>query len=123
MDTCLLRQLRRQVNRVDSELDDGEQERIDERSKVRELLLQVDLKVERLLHDVESSPKINKQDTIGIRLPKISVPSFDGNILNWTSFWEQFEVAVHNKQDVEKLAYFKDEMKDSLMRHVIEGLL
>ena len=43
---------------------------MDGTSKVRKLLLQVDLKVERLLHDVESSLKINKPDTIGIRLPK-----------------------------------------------------
>ena len=98
---------------------------MEKRSKVKKLLLQVDLKVDRLLHDVESSPKFHKTDITGICLPKISVPSFDGNILNWTSFWEQFEVAVHNKhnlQDVEKLAYLKDVVKDSPARHVIEGL-
>ena len=63
-------------------LDDGEQELMDKRSKVKKLLLQVDLKVERLLHDVESSFKINKTDTVRIRLPNISVQSFDKNILN-----------------------------------------
>ena len=68
----------------------------------------VRVKIERMLHDVECSPKITKADTAGIRLPKISVPTFDGNILNWTTFWKQFEVTVHNKdhlQDVEKLAF------------------
>ena len=107
-------------------LDDEEQELIDETSKVKKLLLQVDLKFEQLLLDAESSPKINKIDTITIRLPKVRVPSFDGNILNRTSYREQSEVAVHNKcglQEVEKLAYLKDVVKDSPARHVIEGLL
>ena len=74
---------------------------------------------------MESSPKLGKAEAPGIRLPKIGVPSFDGNILNWTSFWEQFEVAVYSKdilRDVEKLAYLKDAVKNSPARHVIEGL-
>ena len=58
IDTCLLRQVRRQVNCMDSKLadvahkllslDDGEQELMDKRSKVKKLLLQVDPKIERL---------------------------------------------------------------------------
>ena len=69
-----------------------------------------------------NSPK----QAIGIYLTKINVPSFDGNILSWTSFWERFQVTVHNKdnlQDGENLAYLKDAVKDSPARHVIEGLL
>ena len=135
MDTCLLRQLRRQVNNLDSELadithkilslDSGEEALMEERSKVKKVLLKVDLKVDRLLLDVESSPKVGKAEAPGIRLPKISVPSFDGNILNWTSFWEQFEVAVHSNdflRDVEKLAYLRDAVKNSPAKNVIEGL-
>ena len=85
----------------------------------------MDLKIERMLNDVECCPKINKADTIGIRLRKISVLMFDKSILNWSTFWEQFEVTVHNKdhlQDVEKLAYLRDAVKGGHARHVIEGL-
>ena len=32
----------------------------------------------------------------GVRLPKLAVPTFDGNILHWRQFWEQFCVSVHN---------------------------
>ena len=56
IDTCLLRQLRRQVNSMDTELadvvhkilslDEGEEELIEERSKARKILLEVDLKFE-----------------------------------------------------------------------------
>ena len=54
---------------------------------------------------------------LGVKLPNISVPSFDGSlrILNWSSFWEQFEIVIHLKEqlmDAEKLAYLKDSLKD-----------
>ena len=26
----------------------------------------------------------------GVRLPKLETPKFDGNLLNWRVFWEQF---------------------------------
>ena len=107
IDTRLLRQLPRQVNNMDSELanithkilslDSGEDALMEERLKVKKVLLQIDLKVERVLQDVESSPKDSKAEAPGILLLKISIPFFDGSILNWTSFWEQFEVAVHSK--------------------------
>ena len=32
----------------------------------------------------------------GVKLPRIEVPTFDGNILHWRTFWEQFSVAIHN---------------------------
>ena len=58
MDTCLLQQLRRQINNNSElldithkilSLDSGEDEVMEEKSKVKKLLLQVHLKVERLL--------------------------------------------------------------------------
>ena len=78
-------------------LDSGGDALMEERSKVKKVLLQVDLKVERLLQDVENSPKTSSAEAPRICLPKISISSFDGNILNWTSFWEPFEVAVHSQ--------------------------
>ena len=32
----------------------------------------------------------------GMRLPKLEVPTFDGQTINWNSFWEQFEIAIHD---------------------------
>ena len=64
------------------------------------------------------------QDT-GAMLPKISVFSFDGNLLNWNTFWEQFEIAIHSKvqlTNAEKLAYLKHSLKDGPAGQVIEGL-
>ena len=61
----------------------------------------------------------------GVNLPQIEIPSFDGNILNWRSFWEQFQVAVHDKPqlgEVEKLTYLRDAVKGGPARNVIQGL-
>ena len=60
----------------------------------------------------------------GIRLSKISVPTFDGHILQWWSFWEQFELYIHNRaklSDAIKLAYLRDALKDGLALNIIKG--
>ena len=33
---------------------------------------------------------LTHSDPNGVKLPQLAVPVFNGNILNWTSFWEQF---------------------------------
>ena len=93
MDTSLVRQFLRHVNNMDSELadvthkilslDSGEKEILQQSSKVKKVFLGVDLKVEWLLPNMESTLKISTENTIGIHLPKISDPSINGNILNW----------------------------------------
>ena len=64
-------------------------------------------------------------DSKGVKLP--DVLTFDGNILNWRSFWEQFHVSVHNHSsliDSEKLVYLHATLvvKDSSARNVSESL-
>ena len=61
----------------------------------------------------------------GVKLPKIDVPTFDGNILNWQTFWEQFSIAIHERSslsDTEKLVYLHHSLKDGAVKKVIEGL-
>ena len=58
----------------------------------------------------------------GIKLPKINVHSLDRNMLNWTAFWEQFEVSIYSKDRLsvaKKLAYLRHAVKDGLAKHVI----
>ena len=64
-------------------------------------------------------------DNKGVRLPKLDVPTFDGNILNWRTFWEQFHISVHdrsNLSDSEKLVYLQHSLKNGSARSMIEGL-
>ena len=71
-----------------------------------------------------SSPSAT-HDSRGVKLPKLKVPTFNGDILNWRSFWEQFCVSVHNRPslcDSEKLVYLQQSLKDGSAKGVIEGL-
>ena len=47
-----------------------------------------------------ASTRASSSAAKGIKLPKIEVPTFDGNILHWPTFWEQFEVSVHDKDSL-----------------------
>ena len=45
--------------------------------------------------------------------------------MNWTSFWEQLEVSIHKKEsleDVKKLAYLRDALKNGSAKQVIQGV-
>ena len=56
---------------------------------------------------------------------KLEVPVFDGEILRWQTFWEQFCVAIHDRSDIsktEKLVYLRHALKDGAAKSVIEGL-
>ena len=60
-----------------------------------------------------------------IRLTKINVPKFNGDITNWPTFWEQFDVAINSKPKLtnsEKLAYLRQAVKDGPAKNTIEGL-
>ena len=60
-----------------------------------------------------------------MKVPKQAVPKFDGELVNWRTFWEQFCISIHDKtslSDSEKLAYLRHSLKDGSARSVIKGL-
>ena len=42
-----------------------------------------------------------------VKLPKIDLPKFNGDVLEWQSFWDRYSVTVHNSDiaDVQKFTY------------------
>ena len=75
-----------------------------------------------MLANLSTSPTVS---TPGVKLPKIDTPHFDGKVLNWRSFWEQFNVAIHGcttQSNTEKMAYLKNAIKDSPVKATIDGL-
>ena len=83
------------------------------------------LKLKHILSGFEKFGASAPPDGRVIKLPKIDVPVFDGNILHWKSFGEQFSVAVHTHSDIsesEKLVYLRHSVKDRSARNAIEGL-
>ena len=77
-------------------------------------------------HEPTCTPVPIPSDIKGVKLPKLEVPTFDGNILHWKCFGEQFCISVHDHpslSDSEKLVYLQHALKDGSAKHVIEGLL
>ena len=59
------------------------------------------------------------------KLPKLDVPTFDGDVLHWQPFWEQFETSVHNRtslSNAEKLVYLQQAIRSGSAKTAIEGL-
>ena len=53
------------------------------------------------------------------RLPKLVLPSFNGNPLEWQSFWDTFRSAVHDNStisDVQKFNYLREQLRDGAER-------
>ena len=48
-----------------------------------------------------------------VKLPKLEIESYDGNILRWNTFWDSFEPAIHHRHgltDVEKFNYLRSKL-------------
>ena len=58
-----------------------------------------------------------------MKLPKLELQKFHGNILKWQVFWDSFEASIHknpNLLPVDKFNYLRAELGDA--RVVISGL-
>jgi hypothetical protein len=62
------------------------------------------------------------QKTIShLRLPKFSLPEFDGNILQWVSWWDEFKTCIHENGtlgDREKFNYLRMYVKGTAKRAI-----
>lgn len=89
-----LREIRAVLITVDSSEIEGE---LSLHSKLEKALFECSLIIRRLRRQFEKTGISTSSSTegSGVRLPKLAVPTFDGNILNWRSFWEQFNVSIY----------------------------
>ena len=93
-------------------------------ARLNQVFFDVHLKIKRLLQERTNALSASSKGS-SVRLPKLSVPTFDGNVINWRSFWEQFTISVHDRTELsqsEKLAYLKHAVKDGSAKQVVEGL-
>ena len=137
-DVCLLQQFEEQLLEYKGELVGIRRNllslELEDTSELSQLLARVEkqlfdsiLEIRKQLRSCSSHLPTSSSisDTKGVKLPKLDVPTFDGNLLNWKTFWEQFKVAVHvqpNLSDSEKLAYLRHALKAGSAKSVIEGL-
>ena len=55
-------------------------------------------------------------------LPKLEIEKFDEDVINWSSFWDQFSSAAHeNDSEINKFTYLKSFLCDSA-KLIISGL-
>ena len=53
------------------------------------------------------------------------MPTFDGDVLHWAHFREQFKISIHDRQQLsesEKLVYLQQAVKNGSAKPVIEAL-
>ena len=84
-------------------------------------------KIKKIINYQGSSSSIlsTSTDDKGLKIPKLEAPTFDGDILNWTHFWEQFTISIHersNLSDIKKFVYLQHSLKGGSARSIIEGL-
>ena len=56
--------------------------------------------------------------SLKINLPKLQLPTFDGNICHWQEFWDTFKSSIHeqtNLPDVYKFSYLKSLLRGSAL--------
>ena len=55
------------------------------------------------------------------RLPKLNLPTFTGNPLQWFTFWDSFQAAVHSNTtlgDIQKFSYLKAQLTGDAARAI-----
>ena len=65
----------------------------EQESRLSQVIFDTCLQIRQLL---QTPPPVMYKE--GIKLPKIDVPRFDKDIMNWNSFWEQYEVSIHSRE-------------------------
>ena len=59
------------------------------------------------------------------RLPKLTLPTFSGNILDWLTFWDSFQAAIHlnpNLSGIQKFNYLKAHLQ-GMQQEQLKGFL
>ena len=94
-------------------------------SKLEKLLFDASHKIKKSLTAAPAESGSTATDSTGVKLPKLDVPTFDGNIIHWKQFWEQFMVSLHDRSNLsnaKKIVYLQHAIKDGSARNTIEGL-
>ena len=95
-------------------------------ARLEEIVFRLSLRIKEIeASTAPPAPMPHAPDVKGVKLPKLEVPTFNGSILDWRSFWEQFTVAVHDNRklfDTEKLVYLQQALKGGSAKGAIEGL-
>ena len=115
------------LNRLDSEIikltaDEDLDNEIQQSDEYKERIHSPLTRVDRVLntstttaHTTLTPPTVVPDRGTKVKLPKLTLPHFSGNLMKWTPFWDSYESAVHNNRelsDVDKFNHLR-----SLLEH------
>ena len=63
----------------------------------------------------------NKPESSRVRLPKLKIPKFSGNALQWKSFWDQYNATIHSStviSNIKKFNFFKNLLTGSALESI-----
>ena len=82
-----------------------------------ELKMKAEVEQKRLETGNQFGTLTTRHSSCTIKLPKLELPKFSGNVLKWQEVWDSFEASIHknpNLQPVDKFIYLKAELKTRL---------
>ena len=103
---------------ADEDLDDEIQQSDEYKERIYIALTRVDKVLnDTTVHTAPTPPTIAPNRSTKIKLPKLTLPHFSGNLMKWPPFWDSHESAIHNNRelnDVDKFNRFR-----SLLEHSV----
>ena len=131
--TCLrLRKQDEKIRNLDGQIEDvidegNVEEEIDESASFNAQIDKALFLADKTLQEAKDATlpetqQVNPKTNVG-RLPKLELPTFDGNLKKWYDFWDLFEAAIHKRSDlaeIEKFQYLKGQLKGAALKF-IEG--
>ncbi|XP_026324398.1 uncharacterized protein LOC113233488 [Hyposmocoma kahamanoa] len=84
---------------------------------------ELEFKAEKAIMDLSQEQCEQPRQSNCAKLPKLQLPVFEGDILKWHDFWDQFEASVHmaTTNNALKMAYLVASLRGSALE-AIEGL-
>ncbi|XP_037296552.1 uncharacterized protein LOC115448841 [Manduca sexta] len=88
-----------------------------------DLIAEISVTIKQNIQDSPTVLASNKNVKTCNKLPKMELARFDGNVLKWYQFWDQFSSNVDSRDisDVDKLLYLQSVLTDDA-KQAVEGL-
>jgi len=95
---------------------------IEQADGYKETILACLVKIDKLLEAVVTTPHTasvtvpSASPSAQVKLPKLQLRSFGGELTKWTAFWESFESAIHDNTqltEIEKFNYLSSLLERS----------
>ena len=79
--------------------------------------------ISKLLHKLKTPSEDNEPKTV--KLPSLSIPTFDGDPTKWKSYWQQFEATIHNSKKLDdqlRMQYLLKSLTTKKAKDAVEGI-